>query len=67
MKQQNKKAAGRREFLRTLGLGASVAAVAAAPIAPTAARAQAEDPKRKARYQESDLVKTYYRVNRYPG
>ena len=58
---------GRRELLRALGAGAGVAAVSAAPLA-TAARADSEsnDEKRKARYQETDHVKTFYRVNRYP-
>jgi len=56
---------GRRELLRALGAGA--AAASAAPLA-TAARADSEnnDEKRKARYQETDHVKTFYRVNRYP-
>ncbi len=64
MKQQDKKAVGRREFLRTLGAGAGVAAVAAAPIVATSASAQQkEDPKTKARYQNTDHVKTFYRVN----
>ena len=64
MKQQDKKAVGRREFLRTLGAGAGVAAVAAAPIVATnAAAQQKEDPKTKARYQNTDHVKTFYRVN----
>jgi hypothetical protein len=67
MKQQDKKAVGRREFLRTLGAGAGVAAVAAAtPMAaqPAAAQGQ-EDSKKKARYQVTDHVKTFYRVNSY--
>lgn len=64
MKQDEKKAVGRREFLRTMGAGAGVAAVAASPIAATSAAAQQkEDPKTKARYQETDHVKTFYRVN----
>ena len=64
MKQQDKKAVGRREFLRTMGAGAGVAAVAAAPLVATNAVAQQKaDPKTKARYQETDHVKTYYRVN----
>ena len=59
---------GRRQFLRTLGAGAGVAAAAAAPLA-TAAKADTEnnDEKRKARYKETEHVKTFYRVNRYPG
>lgn len=58
----------RRDFLRVLGAGAGVAATAAAPLA-TAAKADSEnaDEKRKARYKESDHVKTFYRVNRYPS
>jgi hypothetical protein len=65
MKEQDKKAVGRREFLRTLGAGAGVAAVAAAPIATAPAAAQTEDAKKKARYQDTDHVKTFYRVNSY--
>ena len=59
---------GRRDFLRALGAGAGVAATAAAPLA-TVAKADSEnnDEKRKARYKETDHVKTFYRVNRYPG
>jgi hypothetical protein len=58
---------GRREFLRALGAGAGVAATAAGPLA-TPARADTEnnDEKRKARYKETDHVKAFYRVNRYP-
>ena len=38
------------------------------PLA-TAAKADTEtnDEKRKARYKETDHVKAYYRVNRYPA
>jgi len=58
---------GRREFLRTLGAGATAAAAASGPLAG-AARADSEsnDEKRKARYRETEHVKTFYRVNRYP-
>ena len=40
----------------------------AAPLA-TAAKADTEnnDEKRKARYKETDHVKAFYRVNRYPS
>jgi hypothetical protein len=65
MKEQDKKAVGRREFLRTLGASAGVAAVAATPIAAAPAAAQTEDAKKKARYQDTDHVKTFYRVNSY--
>jgi hypothetical protein len=67
-KMQSKTTVARRDFLRVLGAGAGVAATAAAPLA-TAARADSEnnDEKRKARYKETDHVKAFYRVNRYPS
>jgi hypothetical protein len=60
---------GRREFLRTLGAGATVAAAGAGPLADAAhADTETNDEKRKARYQaNSPEVQTFYRVNRYPG
>jgi len=63
------KAVGRRDFLRALGGGASLAAAAAAPLATEAmADSESNDEKRKARYQaDSAEVQTYYRVNRYPA
>jgi nitrous oxide reductase len=70
MKQNDKKATvGRRDFLRALGGGAGLAAVAAAPLATEAmADSESNDEKRKARYQANSAeVQTYYRVNRYPA
>jgi hypothetical protein len=62
----NKAKVGRRDFLRALGAAAGVAA--AAPLANVAkADSETNDEKRKARYRETDHVKAYYRVNRYPG
>jgi len=56
---------GRRGFFRIVGAGAAAGTIA--PLAPRAAVArETDDEKRKARYRESDEVKTYYRVNRYP-
>jgi hypothetical protein len=56
----------RRRFFHALGAGAAVTIVAR-----SATRAMADtetaDEKRKARYQESEHVKEFYRVNRYPG
>ncbi len=67
-KTQNKSKVARRDFLRALGAGAGVAATAAASLATVAhADNETNDEKRKARYKESDHVKTFYRVNRYPG
>jgi hypothetical protein len=69
MKSDGKTKVGRRDFLRALGAGAGAAAVSAAPLAtPAAADTENIDQKRKARYKaDSAEVKTYYRVNRYPG
>ncbi len=67
MKQQRKATVGRREFLRTLGVG--TAAVAAGGPLGGEARADTEsnDEKRKARYQpNSPHVQAFYRTNRYP-
>lgn len=66
MKQSDKQKVGRRDFLRVLGAGAGAAA--AVPLA-TVAKADTEnnDEKRKARYKETDHVKAFYRVNRYPS
>lgn len=68
MKQRDKSKVARRDFLRALGAGAGVAATAAAPLA-TAAKADSEnnDEKLKARYRETDHVKAFYRVNRFPS
>ena len=65
MKTQSQ-AVGRRDFLRVLGVGAGAAATV--PLV-SGARADSEtnDEKRKARYQETDHVKKYYSVNRYPA
>ena len=67
MQARNKKAVGRRHFLRAAALGGAAVA-ATAPIATEAvADNESNDDKRKARYRETELVKTYYRVNRYPS
>jgi hypothetical protein len=69
MKKQRSRTLGRREFLRTLGAGATVAAAASGPLAGEArADTETNDEKRKARYQaNSPEVQTFYRVNRYPS
>jgi hypothetical protein len=56
---------GRRDFLRTLGIGATAAA--AAPFGDAHADSETNEEKRKARYKETEHVKAYYRVNRYPS
>jgi hypothetical protein len=69
MKRERKASdVGRRDFLRTLGIG-TAAAAASAPLVAGSAAADTEtnDEKRKARYQaNSASVQTFYRVNRYP-
>lgn len=67
MKQDKPLAYGRRDILRALGAGAGAAALAAPLAGEAKADSESNDDKRKARYRETDHVKTYYRVNRYPG
>jgi hypothetical protein len=65
MKTEPKTRVGRRQFFRAIG---GVAAAAATTPAPDAlADSESGDDKRKARYRESEKVKTYYQVNRYPS
>jgi gas vesicle protein len=63
---KKEKTVARRDLLRALGAGAAVAAAAALA---TAAKADSENAneKRKVRYKETEHVKTFYRVNRYPS
>jgi hypothetical protein len=66
-KSNAKMAVGRREFFRVVGAGA---AAAAAPLVPTAAKADSENAneRTKARYKaNSPDVLAFYRVNRYPA
>ena len=60
-------ALGRREFLRVVGAGAALTAVA--PLTATTANAANEkaSERTKARYKANSAdVQNYYRVNRYP-
>jgi hypothetical protein len=69
MRDEKKTIGGRRDFLRKVGVGTvGAGATLATPlIAPVQADSESDDEKRKPRYKETDHVKTYYRVNRYPG
>ena len=69
MTDEAKTRVGRRDFLRKVGIGTvGAGATLAAPLVGSAqADSETSDEKRKARYKESDHVKAYYRVNRYPA
>jgi GH24 family phage-related lysozyme (muramidase) len=69
MRDEKKTTGGRRDFLRKVGIGTvGAGATLATPlITPAQADSESDQEKRKARYKETDHVKTYYRVNRYPG
>jgi hypothetical protein len=60
----SKKTFGRRQFLHALG----AVTATSVPFLIKNANADSEttDEKRKARYRESDHVKTFYRLNAYP-
>ena len=65
--QKRGNALGRRDFLRTLGVGASAAVTGGTVAGDALADNESNDEKRKARYKETEHVKTFYRVNRYPS
>jgi GH24 family phage-related lysozyme (muramidase) len=69
MSDEKKASVGRRDFLRKVGIGTvGAGATLATPLVGSAqADSENNDDKRKARYKESDHVKAYYRVNRYPA
>lgn len=58
---------GRRDFLRALGAGAGVAVATSGVATSAKADSESNDEKRKPRYKETEHVKTFYRVNRYPN
>jgi hypothetical protein len=67
MKNERKTAVGRRDFLRVLGVGTAAVAASGPVLGEAKADTENNDEKRKARYKESEHVKAYYRVNRYPS
>jgi GH24 family phage-related lysozyme (muramidase) len=69
MRDNKKATVGRRDFLRRVGIGTvGAGATLATPLMmPAQADSETDQEKRKARYKETDHVKAYYRVNRYPG
>jgi hypothetical protein len=69
MSEDRKTTVGRRDFLRKVGIGTvGAGATLATPLVGSAeADSETNDEKRKARYKETDHVKAFYRVNRYPA
>jgi hypothetical protein len=69
MSEDKKSKVGRRDFLRKVAIGtAGAGATLATPLVGSAeADSESNDEKRKARYRETDDVKAFYRVNRYPA
>ena len=69
MRDEKKMMVGRRDFLRKVGIGTvgAGAALATPLMIPAHADSETDEEKRKARYKETEHVKTYYRVNRYPS
>ncbi|MBI5263305.1 MAG: twin-arginine translocation signal domain-containing protein [Bradyrhizobium sp.] len=68
MSDKQRATVGRRDFLRKVGIGTvGAGATLATPLVGSAqADSESNDEKRKARYQESEHVRKFYRVNRYP-
>ncbi len=68
MMNQKKIIVGRRDLLRKVAIGTvGAGSMLATPLMTSAqADSESDDAKRKARYQETDHVKAFYRVNRYP-
>ncbi len=67
MVKDDKAKVDRRAFLGALGAGAGAAAGAGALTTAARADSESNDEKVKARYRETEHVKTFYRVNRYPA
>ena len=64
--QRTDKTFARRDVLRALGAAGAAGAAAAVP-APVRADGESNDDKRKTRYRETDHVRAFYAVNRYPA
>lgn len=67
MKSRDGAKMDRRDVLRALGAGAGAATVAGGLTTSAKADSETNEEKRKARYKETDHVRAYYRVNRYPS
>jgi hypothetical protein len=67
MRTEDRAKVGRRDFLRVLGAGAGAAAAGGSLATSAHADSESNDEKRKSRYRETEHVKAFYRVNRYPA
>jgi hypothetical protein len=67
MKTSDRTKVGRRDVLRALGAGAGAAATMGSLTTGARADTETNDEKKKARYRETEHVKTFYRVNKYPA
>ncbi len=56
---------GRRDFLKVLGGTSALAATSVAATLPAEAQQESKDERLKARYKETDHVKSFYKTNRY--
>jgi hypothetical protein len=59
------KTMARRDVLRAFGAG-GLAVAGSAALTDAKADTETNDEKRKSRYRETDHVKKFYAVNRYP-
>ena len=67
MKAERKTTLGRRQFLRALGARCGGHRCRLRLRLEAIADSETNDEKRKSRYKETEHVKAYYRVNRYPS
>ena len=67
MAAEEKRGLKRRHLFGALGAAAAATIAGSLATGEAAADSESNDEKRKARYRETDEVKTYYRVNRYPS
>ena len=67
MKSNRRATVDRRSFIRALSAGTGAVAAGFATLPGSAAATKSDRDKTKARYKETEHVKAYYRVNRYPA
>ena len=67
MRRERKAQVDRRDLLRALGVGASLAVTSGTLVVEAQGDSETNDQKRKARYDANSAdVKAFYRVNNYP-